>query len=54
MAVDGGCVEPMTRVLLVRHARPAAGFDAARDPGLDDDRASSKPTRSWTASGTTG
>ncbi|HEY8218271.1 MAG TPA: histidine phosphatase family protein [Acidimicrobiia bacterium] len=25
----------MTRVLLVRHARPAAGFDAAPDPGLD-------------------
>jgi probable phosphoglycerate mutase len=25
----------MTRLLLVRHARPAAGFDAARDPGLD-------------------
>ena len=25
----------MTRLLLVRHARPAAGFEAARDPGLD-------------------
>jgi broad specificity phosphatase PhoE len=25
----------MTRLLLVRHARPASGFDAARDPGLD-------------------
>jgi broad specificity phosphatase PhoE len=26
----------MTRVLLVRHARPAAAFDAELDPGLDD------------------
>jgi broad specificity phosphatase PhoE len=26
----------MTRLLLVRHARPVAGFGAARDPGLDD------------------
>jgi broad specificity phosphatase PhoE len=26
----------MTRVLLVRHARPAGAFDAALDPGLDD------------------
>jgi broad specificity phosphatase PhoE len=25
----------MTRLLLVRHARPVAGFGAARDPGLD-------------------
>ncbi len=26
----------MTRVLLVRHARPAGAFDAELDPGLDD------------------
>jgi broad specificity phosphatase PhoE len=26
----------MTRVVLVRHARPAAAFDAELDPGLDD------------------
>jgi broad specificity phosphatase PhoE len=26
----------MTRLLLVRHARPAAGFDADLDPGLDE------------------
>lgn len=26
----------MTRVLLVRHARPAAAFDSELDPGLDD------------------
>lgn len=26
----------MTRLLLVRHARPAAGFDAELDPGLDE------------------
>jgi broad specificity phosphatase PhoE len=25
----------MTRLLLVRHARPTVGFEAARDPGLD-------------------